>query len=210
MNNVPSANTLSSAIIRPLLEAYKMGGIALVFLIIGMLLMAFAFTLTAKGGSNEALTYGFLVTGIVCILAVIGIAYILVLVPINNTIKKARENEDALNSVQSAALTLSEINKELTTFVFLNTHALGQSFETIRSLLGKFPGANIFLQSRAFTSSEAFVKTLVTYASASRDMGSGIHDAIRRADAKEIRQYVERIAQLKEKTDEFFAKNHEL
>lgn len=206
MADVQPVTTLSNAIIRPLIDAYSKGGIALVILIIGMLLMGFAFVL-AINGRDPIITYGFLVIGIACILSVVGITYILVLVPINETIKKARENEEALNSVQGAALTISEINKEVTNYVCINTNFLHKYFNQIRALVGKFPGSGLVIESKTFTSSEDFVRTLVTYANTSRDVGSGLHEAIKRSDAAEIKRYVERIMELKRKSDEFFAKH---
>jgi hypothetical protein len=203
MANEPTIR-LSKTIIEHLMKIYEKGGLALAILLIGSLTMVFAFWLSNNGSIMTS--YAFLAAGFCCILFIIIKLYIEIIVQIKYEIQNAQIHADTIDAIQDVALGVSNINYLFTNYILLNTHICGSLFDITKNIIATLPAGKYVTESNVFSSSEIFIHSLVDFSKKNRDLGVGLRDAIKNADAKSIKEHMSGLAELQKAANELISK----
>jgi hypothetical protein len=187
-----------------LTKIYEKGGLALAILLIGSLTMVFAFWLSNNGSITTSLS--FLAVGVFCILFVIIKLYIEIIVQIKNEIQNGQIPAETIDAIQDVALGVSNINYLFTNYILLNAHICGSLFDITKNVIATLPAGKYVTESSVFSSSEIFIHSLVDFSNRNRNLGVGLRDAIKYADAKSIKKHVSGLAELQKAANELISK----
>jgi hypothetical protein len=203
MSNEPTIR-LSTAIIEHLTKIYEKGGLALAVLLIGSLTMVFAFWLSNNG--SIITSYALIAAGFCCILFVIIKLYIEIIVKIKTEIQSAQIHAETIDAIQDVALSVSNIYYIFTNYILLNAHICGSLFDITKNVIATLPAGKYVTESNVFSSGETFIRSLVDFSNKNHDLGVGLRDAIKNADAKSIKEHMSGLAELQKAANELISK----
>jgi len=101
---------------------------------------------------------------------------------------------------------VSNIHYIFINYILLNAHICGSFFEIKKNIIATLPAGKYVTESSVFSSSEIFIHSLVDFSKRNRNLGVGLRDAIRNADAKRIKEHMSGLAELQKAANELISK----
>jgi hypothetical protein len=130
MNDETQLNKLGTAILEPIIKAYKAGGIALALIVAGTAMLISA--VIAKSGAVSTIVA---IAGSFSIASVVLWFYLVEVKKIKKAIKTVEDNEALLNSIQSTAIQLTEISSHLQALAFKHSDQVKPVIKQIREIV---------------------------------------------------------------------------
>ncbi|HEU0015075.1 MAG TPA: hypothetical protein VFQ45_15405 [Longimicrobium sp.] len=178
---------LADSLSRPLEALYRAGGLALVFVFVGLLSMIVAFL-----RETRLSPWLFGVGAGITLLCIVVFAAGQVYGPIHAR-RLVRENEELLNSVQEVAIRLTDTVAGLQSLMFKHSEQVARALEAVAPLLSQLPG----LAGLAFRNAQDVNAVIVATTEGSKEIIEDVKTALVRCDAGKLRDYVAELDQLR-------------
>ncbi len=191
---------LANAIAVPVIRAYKVGGLGLVFVVIGTFLLVIA-----VAAPRGPLSYAVGGVGTLTILAVLAQFYYQSLRPLHDVRVNIKANEELINSIQVSAIQATELCYHLQSLAFKHADKVAPVVSlarqklrevTIIPIFGNTPlarGMAEFADSEALVSAQDLSASIVEITDAARSVMTNLHRALVNADPKPIKSYCEQL-----------------
>lgn len=126
--------SLSDAIAEPLTKAYRAGGLALAFLLLGSILMLTATLIPTVWLSGALVATEFLLVLVVC-----GLFFFKELRPLARAQRVTAQNQEMIDNIQAVGVALSDLALELQSLAFKNSEQVEAMYSTILPIIEKIP-----------------------------------------------------------------------
>ncbi len=203
--NLP-VKLLSEAISSPIIKAHQEGGLALVFILIGTLLMlgAFFFGISIFGVAS-------LVIGSLIILVIVSFFYFQSIRPLQQLNAQIKRNQEIIDTVQSYALKMAEMTRDFNklTIWYVNDVVTiitkyQQIADVVIPLLQKFPipGSSKIVElvdNKYVIKADALSRSILLTTHEAEEIIDRIHRALHDADLDPLKEYLTQVQDLDQK-----------
>jgi len=197
MPGIGSADVkLSEKIIGSVIRAWEVGGWALAILVIGAATVLMAFWLALWG--RDALAFSFLAGGALMIGFVGYKFYVEAILPAKRASERLEQNAELMDSVQEAAIALTDIISQLNDYALLNADRIVSTIDGLKDKINQFPGGNLITNSSYFAKGDNLAKGIRSVAATSRNAVQEIRDSVTKADVARISAHLENLKGVKQ------------
>ena len=187
-----AVTSLSDAIFGPIQKAYRLGGFALAFLGVGVLMMLIVF-LSDRTDWRGKLLFS---VGVFLVLAT-GVLFLLKdVVPLLRVQQRIAENREFIDAVQRTAILLTTVLDSAQGLAVENAERVTEAFDRLRPLVRALPAIGGVADSKAVASTAETARQIVEIATRSRNVIADVREALIHSDPQPLRQYAEDLAQV--------------
>jgi hypothetical protein len=197
MPKIGSADVkLSEKILGSVITAWKVGGWALAMLVIGAAAFLLAFWLALWG--HDFLAFCFLAGG-ASMIGLVGYKfYVEAILPAKRASERLEQNTELMDTVQEAAITLTDIISQLNDYALLNADRIVSTVDGLKDKINQFPGGNLITNSNYFAKGDNLAKGIRNVAATSRNAVQEIRDSVNKADITRISVHLENLKSVKQ------------
>lgn len=186
----------SEKILGVIVTGWDKGREALVFLLIGTASIIGAFWLVIL--DRELLAIAFLLIGLITI-GIVGYKfYFDAVVPARVASQNIERNSELIDSIQDAAITLTELITLLNDYALSNADSIVTVVDNAKGALSRLPGGQLIANSEYFTKGDNLARGIRRIAAGSRDVVKEVQDSIAKADVKKITTHIANLKQVRE------------
>jgi hypothetical protein len=184
--------SLSDAIFGPIRKAYKVGGFALAFLGVGVLMMLAVFLSDTTDWRGKVL----FAVGVLLVLAT-GVLFLLRdVVPLLRVQQRIAENREFIDAVQRTAIRLTTVLDSAQELAVENAERVTDAFEMLRPVVRALPVVGAIADSKAVVSTAERARQIVEIATKSRNVIADVREALIHSDPEPLRRYSDDLAQI--------------
>lgn len=189
---IEAVTSLSDAIFGPIQKAYRLGGFALAFLGVGVLMMLVVFLSDRTDWRGKLL----FAIGMLLVLAT-GVLFLLKdVLPLLRVQQRITENREFIDAVQRTAILLTTVLDSTQELAVENAERVTEAFEKIRPLVRALPAIGGLADSKVVVSTADTARQIVEIATKSRNVIADVREALIHSDPQPLRQYAADLAQL--------------
>jgi hypothetical protein len=191
MNGIDS-NKITDKLANSLTKLYKVGGLALVFIFIGILTMIFAFINPSK--SSFATPMFIIGSGLI-----IASFFLFIIVQYHGPIKTRkllRDNKETLDSLQNLSIELTKLIFNTQSYCYKNIEKIASAIDSLSPIVKPFLGENGL---KIASKIEIISKGIVEYSDATEKVVMDIKNALENGDFKILEKYRNEINNLNSK-----------
>jgi len=181
-----------------LMTSYQIGGLTLALLIVGALCVLGAIGVAVRSPNSIVIIVILLTIAAFIFGFILFKFYYDAIVPARKAALAIEQNKDLLNSVQSAALYLTEIVSEVNDYALLHSNEIVTGIHKVRDAFAGVPLAEKFLPMVELTETEQFGESVRSIAKRSRVAIKDISESISKSDASKMAAHLDALRSLKD------------
>jgi len=191
---VTVARPLADALSSPLVDAYRVGGFGLAFLLLGSAM------LSGAGLTDTSLvSYILVVAGLILILIPCYFFYIKEVRPIGRARQAVARNEEIINEMQRAAMSTTQLGLMLQAVVYKHSKDVNAVLRTTRAQLRRIPVPFVsgLADQPALTSADTLAQGVLELSEKTEGILGEINSAILESDPTRLKKYVGELEHIK-------------
>lgn len=185
--------SLSDAIFEPITKAYKAGGLGLAFLGLGAMLMLLAFSFPDRG----PLAVVIVATGFGLVVLTCTLFLFKDILPLYRVRRGIRDNAELVDSVQTAALQMTEVASDLQALAFKHANTVAAVMQDIRPAVRRLPLVGMLADSETVVRADSLSASIVEYTTKAKVVIHDVEDAIVHSDSTRLKAYVVQLKELR-------------
>ncbi len=184
--------SLSDAIFGPIQKAYRVGGFALAFLGVGVLMMLTVFLSDTTDWRGKVL----FAVGVLLVLAT-GVLFLLRdVMPLFRVQQRIAENREFIDAVQRTAIDLTTVLDSVQELAVENAERVTEAFDKLRPVVRALPVVGAVADSGPVVSTAATARKIVEIATKSRNVIANVREALISSNPEPLRQYSAELEQI--------------
>jgi hypothetical protein len=179
-------------------SGYKTGGLTLALLIVGAICILGGIGVAIRSPNSTMIIVPLLAIATLIIAFILFEFYYRGVVPARKAALAIEQNKDLLNSVQSAALYLTDIVSEVNDYALLHSNEIVTGIHKAREAFAGIPLAEKLLPMVELTQAEQFGESVRSVAKKSRVAIKDISESISKSDASKMTAHLDALRSLKD------------
>lgn len=190
--SIEVVTSLSDAIFGPIRKAYRLGGFALAFLGVGVLMMLVVFLSDRTDWRGKLL----FAIGVLLVLAT-GVLFLLKdVLPLLRAQQRIAEHREFIDAVQQTAILLTTVLDAAQELAVENAERVTEAFERLRPLVRALPAIGGVADSKPVATTAATARQIVEIATKSRNIIADVREALVHSDPQPLRQFASDLAEV--------------